>query len=140
MESLEDVKKELEAKHEQLSIELESARGKMAAIEADLQRVDEALGALTNSKKGKARARSKKSAPTVDEIRKVLAAVREQFPFVEGQELAEAVRSQLKKRGGSLSGFEALYAEALTGPRSPFGQDRFGHGIGRAQDPERHSA
>jgi peptidoglycan hydrolase CwlO-like protein len=65
MEGLEDVKKELEAKRQALSLELESAMGQVAALENDLQRVDDALRALT--KKGKGRSRSRKSSPHAEE-------------------------------------------------------------------------
>ena len=64
MEGFEAVKKELEAKRMQLEHELDEAKGKLAVIESDLRRVDEALGALTKSKakkKGKSRASPRSS-------------------------------------------------------------------------------
>jgi septal ring factor EnvC (AmiA/AmiB activator) len=64
MEGLNDVKQELEQKRATLAEELDRARDHMKSIEADLKRVDEALGALTGSKKkSRSRSRSKKAAP-----------------------------------------------------------------------------
>jgi peptidoglycan hydrolase CwlO-like protein len=56
MEGLEDLKKELEAKRLALAEELDSAVGKVASIEKDMKRVDDAIRALT---KGKTRSRKK---------------------------------------------------------------------------------
>jgi peptidoglycan hydrolase CwlO-like protein len=65
MEGLEDVKKELEAKRLALAEELDSAVGKVASIEKDMKRVDDAIRALT---KGKTRSRKKTpSTPGTDE-------------------------------------------------------------------------
>jgi peptidoglycan hydrolase CwlO-like protein len=58
MEGLEDVKKELEAKRQALAQELDSAVGKVASIEKDMKRVDDAIRALTKGK-----SRGKKSTP-----------------------------------------------------------------------------
>jgi peptidoglycan hydrolase CwlO-like protein len=57
MEGLEDVKKELEAKRQALAQELDSAVGKVASLEKDMKRVDDAIRALTKGK-----SRGKKSA------------------------------------------------------------------------------
>lgn len=62
MEGLNDVKQELEQKRATLAGELDSARQHLKNIEADLERVDEALGALTGGKKkSRSKSRSKKS-------------------------------------------------------------------------------
>lgn len=65
MEGLNDVKQELEQKRAALARELDSAKEHLKNIEADLKRVDEALGALTGSKKkSRSKSRSKKSSPS----------------------------------------------------------------------------
>ena len=66
MEELEDVKKELEAKRQELERELESAKDKVSGIAGDLRRVDEALRALTKRKSSKGRGRSKQSKPAAE--------------------------------------------------------------------------
>ncbi len=114
MEGLEDVKKELESKRLELVLELETAQGKVAEIETDLRRVDDALSALTK-KKGR-KSGSRKPAlptPTVEELRAHLADARARYPFADEAQLEEHVRSSVKKSGASLAGFEALYMEAL---------------------------
>ena len=115
METFESVKDELEAKRRQLEQELEAARGKVSEIEVYLERVDEALGALTgNKRKSKSRSRSpKKHAPSVEELQRHLDQVRQQDPFADAHKLQEAVRSLTRESGASLSGFNSLFAEAL---------------------------
>ena len=66
MEELDDVKKELEAKRQELARELESAKDKVSGIASDLRRVDDALRALTK-RKSKSRGRSKQGKSTVEE-------------------------------------------------------------------------
>jgi|SoiMethySBSTD1v2_1073268.scaffolds.fasta_scaffold51391_3 predicted nucleic acid-binding Zn-ribbon protein len=119
MEGLEDVKKELEAKRMQLEHELDEAKGKLSAIEADLRRVDDALGALTK-KKGKSRSSPKKPSLTVDSVRQNIADARLQAPFAAGRELEDLVRSLAQKSGGSMGEFEKLYVQALAGTSGPF--------------------
>jgi len=104
MEGLEDVKKELEAKRQALALELQSAMGQVVGIENDLQRVDDALRALT--KKTKSRGRSKKSAPAVDE---------------------GATHIHLDERGSSPVGGGAFYSGTPLGTSTPHGEGRFGH-------------
>ena len=121
MEGFEVVKKELEAKRMQLEHELDEAKGKLTAIESDLRRVDEALGALTKSKKKvKSRGSSRKPALTLEDMRQHLAEARYQAPFAAGRELQDAVRSLVQKSGSSLTGFETLYTEALSAVPGPF--------------------
>lgn len=124
MEGLEDVKRELETKRQELARELESARGKIAALEADLEKVDEALASLSG-KKTRSRSKSKKPTPSVDDVRSIVAAVREELPFAEEEELEKAVRARIKKDGKSLAGFKALYAEARPVNGDPFEVDPF---------------
>ncbi len=123
MEGFEAVKKELEAKRMQLEHELDEAKGKLAAVERDLERVDEALGALTKSKakkKGKSRGASRKTALTLEDLRFHLAEARQQMPFATGRELQDAVHSLVQKSGSSLTDFEALYTQALAAAPGPF--------------------
>jgi len=116
MERLEDLKHELETKRQELSAELSSARGRITAIEADLKRIAEALGALT--KKKERRRRPRKTGLTLAQLRRHLASVREELPFTQGKELEEVVRARVRQSGSPLDGFESLYAEAL-GPARP---------------------
>ncbi len=127
MEAFESVKHELEAKRRQLEHDLEAARGKVSGIEADLERVDEALGALTGAKrKGKSRSRSrKKPAPSVEELQRHLDRVRQQDPFADAHRLQEAVRSLVRESGASLSRFRSRFAEALAS--SPGRPGEHGH-------------
>ena len=120
MEGLEDVKKELEAKRQEIARELQSAKDSIGSLEGDLRRVDDALAALTG-KKAKARSRAKKPAPTVDELREQIASIRADDPFAEADEVEEAVRAGVKKNGKSLTGFGDLYARAsaLVGDPGP---------------------
>ena len=117
MEAFESVKHELDAKRQQLKHELEAARGKVSEIEADLERVDEALGALTgNKRKNKSRSRSRKRHTlSVEELQRHLDQVRQQDPFADAHKLQEAVRSLVRESGASLSGFDSSFAEALAG-------------------------
>ena len=60
MQGFESVEQELDSKRRQLEQELNAVRGRAAEIEADLERVHEALGALTgHKKKAKGRSRSR---------------------------------------------------------------------------------
>jgi len=117
MESFDTVRQELEAKRLQLESDLQSARGHVAEIEADLARVDEALGALTGQKK-KSRSRSrsrKKPALTIDQLQQHIADVRHEKPFLGGDKLLEEVRSLVRESGASLAKFKGKFAEALAG-------------------------
>lgn len=120
MQGFESVEQELDAKRRQLEQELNSVRGRAAEIEADLERVHEALGALTgHKKKAKSRTRSRKPAASVQDLHQHIAHAREQNPFADAAELESVVRGRVKESGNSLSGFKTLFAEALlTSPGS----------------------
>lgn len=120
-QGFESVQQELQAKHHQLEQELASVRGRASEIQADLERVQEALGALTGTKRKArpARARAKKPATSVEELQIHIAHVREDNPFAAAAELEASVRALVKESGGSLVGFKMLFAEALlTSPGS----------------------
>lgn len=131
MEALNDVRNELETKRQELRRELESARGRIASIESDLKRVDEALGALTKPKRKKRS--SKKPALTLDHVRRHLSHVRVEHPFADGHELKQAVREAVKAAGTTMTGFDNFFAQALAeagGPShgpSPFDAQDFQH-------------
>lgn len=125
MQGFESVEHELDTKRLQLEQELAAIRGKAAEIEVDLERVHEALEALTgNKRKTKSRTRSaRKPASTVQDLLHHIAHVREGNPFADAVELERSVRALVKESGSSLTGFKALFAEALltspgTGPRA----------------------
>ncbi len=111
MEGLDDVRMELEAKRQNLSLELDELKGQYKALEKDLKRVDDAIGALTKSRT-KSR-RTRKPAVNLEEMRSFFVAAREEFPFIEGKELEQAVREQAKTEGKSLTGFADLYSQVL---------------------------
>lgn len=120
MQGFESVEQELDSKRRQLEQELNAVRGRAAEIEADLERVHEALGALTgHKKKAKGRSRSRKPAASVQDLHQHIAHAREQNPFADAAELESVVRARIKESGSSLSGFKTLFAEALlTSPGS----------------------
>jgi predicted nucleic acid-binding Zn-ribbon protein len=121
MEGFEAVKKELEAKRMQLEHELDEAKGRLAAVEGDLRRVDEALGALTKSKKkAKKSGAPRKPALTLGELRQHLAEAQHQSPFAAGRELQDVVRSLAERSGSSMTHFEELYTQALISVPGPF--------------------
>jgi len=125
MQGLDDVKRELDEKREVLSQELQQTQTRIDAIEADLQRIDDALAAL-EGKKPKARARTsaaKKPAVTLDELREVIASVRQELPFAETVEFEKAVRDRVKQNGRSLAGFKKTFEQAIAGQSEPFGLD-----------------
>ena len=115
MEGFESVRQELIAKQEQLERDLEAARGHMSTIEADLERVHEALTALTGEKKQRKsrRSASKKPAPSVHDLQHHIAAVRSETPFADAKAIQSAVRTRVKESGLSLAGFPTHFAEAL---------------------------
>jgi chromosome segregation ATPase len=115
MEGFESVRQELIAKQEQLERDLEAARGHMSTIEADLERVHEALTALTGEKKQRRsrRSASKKPAPSVQDLQHHIAAVRAQTPFADAKAIQSSVRALVKESRLSLAGFPTLFAEAL---------------------------
>ena len=130
-QGFETVKHELEQKRLQLEQDLAAIRGRAAVIEADLERVHEALGALTGQKRSqkggqkggqkKARrsTRASKPATTVQDLQRYIALVREQKPFASAAELEKGVRALVQESGSSLSRFKAHFAEALlTSPGS----------------------
>jgi hypothetical protein len=124
-QGFESVRHELDAKRQQLEQDLAAVRGRASEIEADLERVHEALGALTGSKRKASKSRpsrSKKPAATVEDLQACIALVRERNPFFAAAELESSVRAMLKDSGSSLSGFKMLFAEALLtspGPNAP---------------------
>jgi phage shock protein A len=147
MESFDPIRHELVAKRHQLEQDLKTAQDHVSAIEADLERVDEALGALSGEKKrSRRRGRSRqKPVPTVAEIQAHIEHVRQESPFADANALLESVRSLVRERGSSLSGFKALFAEALAGSpgqeaqahapsRSPHHGTHHGHG-GHGHEP-----
>ena len=115
MEAFESVRQELIAKREQLERDLEATRGHMHTIEGDLERVHEALQALTGDKKPRTRRKSasKKPAPTLQDLQQHLAEVRSTQPFADATTLQKSVRTRLREAGLSLSGFPTLFAQAL---------------------------
>ena len=123
MDGIEDVKRELETKREEIALELQAASEVICGLESDLKRIEDALGALTG-KKAKGRSRSKKPVPTVEELREHVVSVRAELPFADGEKLEETVRARVKKAGKSLAGFAALYGEALSGAAGTFDLSR----------------
>jgi len=123
MEGLDDVKRELDEKRQVLSSELQQTQVKIDAIEADLQRIDDALAAL-EGKKPKARGKAaRKPGVTPDELRETIASVRQDMPFAETVEFEKAVRDRVKQSGRSLAGFKKTYEDAVAGMAEPFGLD-----------------
>jgi len=137
MQGFESVEHELEQKRLQLEQELAALRGKESELQADLERVHEALGALTGHKK-KTRSRSrKKPASTVQELQQHIAQVREQTPSADAGSLERAVRQLVKESGASLTGFKMLFAEALlTSPGSSGAAHVLHHA--HAHEPHEH--
>jgi hypothetical protein len=115
MEGFESVRQELIAKQEQLERDLEAARGHMHTIEGDLERVHEALAALTGEKKAKKSRKSspKKPVPTIEDLQHHIAAVRSETPFADANAIQSSVRARVREAGLSLSGFPTLFAQAL---------------------------
>ncbi len=146
MQGFESVEHELDQKRLHLEQELAALRGREAELEADLERVHDALGALTgHKKKSKSRSRARKPASSVEELQQHIAQVRQQTPFADAGMLEKAVRALVKASGSSLSGFKALFAEALlTSPGSQAGTGhhaQHGHAHGsHADGGERYSA
>ena len=123
MEGLDDVKKELDEKRQVLSSELQETQVRLDAIEADLRRIDDALAAL-EGKKPKARGKTaKKPGVTLDELREIIASVRQDMPFAETVEFEKAVRERVKQGGRSLAGFKKTFEDAVAGMAEPFGLD-----------------
>lgn len=131
-QGFESVRHELEAKRQQLEQDLAAMRGRAKEIEGDLERVHEALEALTGGKKkSKRSARPKKPAPTVEELRVYIGRVRERNPFAAAAELEAGVRAMVKESGSSFTGFKTLFAEALLtspGSESSHGNVHVSHG------------
>lgn len=148
MQGFESVEHELDQKRLHLEQELAALRGREAELEADLERVHDALGALTgHKKKSKSRARTRKPATSVQDVQQHIAHVREQSPFADAGMLEKAVRELVKASGSSLSGFKTLFAEALlTSPGSQAGAGQHAphphaHGTHpRADGDQRYSA
>jgi hypothetical protein len=115
MQGFDTVRHELDAKRQQLEEELQTAQGRVAEIQADLERVHEALEALIGPRKrSKSRARAgKKPAVSVQELQAHIARVRAEKPFASAHELQKAVRALVRESGGSLAGFPRSFAEAL---------------------------
>lgn len=126
MEGLDDVKRELDGKRQVLSDELQQAQAKIDAIEADLRKIDDALAAL-EGKKPKARSKApKRPAVTLEQLREMIASVRQDMPFAETIEFEKTLRERVKQSGHSLAGFKKTYEEAIAGmsePSEPFGFD-----------------
>ena len=117
MQGFDTVRHELDAKRQQLEEELQAAQGKVAELQADLERVHEALEALIRTKRrtksgGRSRA-GKKPGASVQELQRHIARVREEKPFASAPELQKAVRALVRASGVSLSGFPRQFAEAL---------------------------
>jgi len=120
-QGFESVRHELDQKRHQLEQDLASARGRVTEIEADLERVHEALGALTGHKKksSRSRSRSSKPAPSIQELQQHIAQVRSESPFADAGALERGVKALVRQSGSSQKNFKALFAEALlTSPGS----------------------
>lgn len=140
MEGFESVRQELIAKQQQLEHDLEAARGHMHTIEADLERVHEALSALTGEKKTRKsrRSSSKKPAPTVEDLQHHIAAVRSETPFADAKTIQGAVRARVREAGLSLAGFPTLFAQALAsspGSSAPVHHTNPGHVVHHDASP-----
>jgi hypothetical protein len=115
MHGFETVRHELDAKRQQLEQELQTAQGRVAELQADLERVHVALEALIGPKrrsKGRARA-GKKPGTSVKTLQAYIARVRAEKPFASAPDLQKAVRALVRENGGSLTGFPRVFAEAL---------------------------
>jgi hypothetical protein len=136
MHGFESVEHELDQKRLQLEQELVAVRGREAELQADLERVHEALGALTghghgHKKKSKSRSRARKPATSVHDLHDHIAHVRSTNPFADAAELEKGVRARVQESGSSLANFKALFAEALlTSPGSVQGH---AHGTSHSQ-------
>jgi hypothetical protein len=116
MHGFDTVRHELDAKRQQLEEELQTAQGRVAELQADLERVHEALEALIGPKRKSKGARSragKKPGVSVHEIQRHIARVRAEKPFASAPELQKDVRALVRESGVSLTGFPRLFAEAL---------------------------
>ena len=123
MEGLEDVKRELDGKRQVLSTELQEAQARIDALEADLRKIDDALAAL-EGKKPKARSKAaKKPSVTLDELREMIASIRQEMPFAETVEFEKALRERVKQSGRSLAGFKKIYEQAMADSSESFGLD-----------------
>lgn len=130
MHGFESVEHELEARRQQLEQELASVRGRMGEIEADLERVHDAMSALTGAKKKtKGKGRAKKPVPSVPELHQHIAHAREQNPYADAGALEKAVRALVQEHGGSLTGFKMLFAEALLSSPGHQGASAPAHGL-----------
>ena len=139
MQGFESVAHELEQKRLHLEQELADVRGRASEIQADLERVHEALGALTGQKKkSKTRSRARKPASSVNDLRQHIARVREQNPFADAGALEQAVRVMVQESGSSLAGFKTLFAEALL--TSPGTDTNQAHGASFGPAGEGHYA
>jgi len=115
MEGLEAVRKELEAKRSQVAEALAATRKDASALEADLERIEAALSALSGkrAKKGSGRGRAKKPSASKEEVREVILEVRRAEPQAKGDALRDAVKAGIRKRGRALTGFGIVYPKAL---------------------------
>jgi hypothetical protein len=138
-EGFETVQHELDQKRQQIEQELAAVRGREAELEAALERVHEALGALTgHKKKSRNRSRAKKPATTREDLQQHIASVRSQNPFADAGALEKAVRALVQQSGTSLTGFKTLFAEALL--TSPGSQVQHSSGSAHGSHHARHSA
>ena len=139
MQGFESVEQELSAKRLQLEQELASVREHATSIEADLERVHEALAALTgHKKKSRSRSRSKKPVPTLQELQQHITDVRNESPYANAAALERAVRAKVKNGGSSLKGFKPLFNEALlTSPGNE--PNEFHHSSSRSDQVHQHS-
>ena len=112
-EGFQSVQHELEQKRQQLEQELAAVRGRQSEIETDLERVHEALSALTGQKKKARKTKSAKPATTVEHLQEHIAHVRHQNPFADATMMEKAVRVLVQESGHSLANFKTLFAEAL---------------------------
>jgi len=115
MHGFDNLRHELDAKRQQLEQELQTAQGKVAELEADLERVHQALDALLGPKRrAKGRSRSgKKPAVSVAAVQAHIVRVRAEKPYASAHELQKAVRALVRESGESLTGFPRVFAEAL---------------------------
>jgi hypothetical protein len=138
MHGFESVEHELEARRAQLEQELASVRGRMGEIEADLERVHDAMSALTGAKKkSKGKSRAKKPVPSVPELHRHIAQAREENPYADAGALEKVVRVRVQEQGGSLTGFKMLFAEALLSSPGYQGSSAAAHGLG-LHEPSYH--
>jgi hypothetical protein len=139
MHGFETVEHELEARRAQLEQELAAVRGRMDEIQADLERVHDAMAALTGTKKkSKAKARAKKPVPAIGELHEHIAHVRQHNPYANAAELEKAVRARVQEHGGSLAGFKALFAEALVSSPGHQGAGASSHGLALHHPSHQH--